>query len=112
MIIKKAKYKQVRVWQRRCVSSEVYGCDNCKTEIKEYPNEPLRLDMTVWPDKNHSETEHYHFCSWQCVLKFIPKIKSTYFASLPNLMFDEQGRKTASELIKIIKKLLPKQNYK
>ena len=33
MIIKKAKYKNVTVKQRRMVSEEVYGCDECEKEI-------------------------------------------------------------------------------
>jgi len=32
MIIKKAKYKTVTVKQKRMVSDEVYGCDECKEE--------------------------------------------------------------------------------
>lgn len=45
MIIKEAKYKNVMVKQRKCVSETVYGCDECRTEIKEYPNEENRLEI-------------------------------------------------------------------
>lgn len=107
MIIKKAVYKKVRITQQREIKPEVYGCDCCRKEIKEYPNEPSRLTIDVWPDKTgDSMTQHYHFCSWKCVLKFIPTIKSNYFASLPFLYFDEgNGKRTAKELIKLISAL-------
>lgn len=72
--------------------------------LKNYPNEDNRLDMTVWPSKDtDNDVNHYHFCSWDCVLKFVPKIKSNYFASLPHLMFDHKGKGSVTELIKAIK---------
>lgn len=113
MLIKKAKYKKVRVWESKLVSQEVHGCDKCKTPIGNYPNEPQRLELSVWEKKDSHETKNYHFCSWKCLLNFIPTIKSEYFASMPFLYFDEgNGKRTANELIKIIRKLLPKQNYR
>ncbi len=106
MLIKKAKYKKVKTWSRKEVSPEVHACDNCKTVILEdFPNEEKRMDMTVWPDKKGSETMRYHFCSWECCLKFIPKIKSSYFASLPHLIFDSNGKGSATELIKAVNKI-------
>lgn len=105
MIIKEAKYKKVRIWQRREVAPEVNGCDNCRKEIKEFPNEPSRLEMTVWKD-HQGESTSLHFCSWKCVLKYIPKIKSEYFASLPYLYFDSGTKaRTVTELIKILQSL-------
>lgn len=105
MIIKKAVYRKVQVEQKREVKSAVYGCDCCRAEIKDFHNETQRLEVKVWPDKNNSEVEYYHFCSWRCVLKFIPTIKSSYFADLPFLYFDEgKGKRTATELINILTK--------
>lgn len=105
MIIKKATYKKVRVTQNREVTPDVYGCDCCRKKIPEFPNEPQRLEITVWPDKEHSESKSYHFCSWGCVLKFIPTIKSNYFATLPYIYFDEgKGPRTATDLLKTIGK--------
>ena len=103
MIIKEAKYKNVMVKQRKCVSETVYGCDECRAEIKEYPNEENRLELTVF--RHGSENaEHLHFCTWDCVLNHIPKIKTNYFVSLPYLYYD--GRKTsvrgAKQLIKLL----------
>ena len=74
-----------------------------------------RLDMTVWPTKDSDEVQHYHFCSWDCVLKFIPKIKSTYFASLPHLTFYNNGKGSATELMKainLLKSKHPRPNHK
>lgn len=109
MLIKKAKYKKVKVWKRQEISPEVHGCDNCKVVLKSWPNEDNRLDMTVWPTKDTGhDTQHYHFCSWDCVLKYIPKIKSTYFASMPHLMFDSEGKGSVTELLNAINLLKKK----
>lgn len=105
MIIKEAKYKKVRKFVRQQISPEAYGCDHCKKEIKEFPNEANRLEITVWAEREDHNGFHYHFCSWSCVLKFIPTIKSNYFASLPYLYFDERnGKRTSSELLKLLSK--------
>lgn len=104
MIIKKAKYKTVTVKQKRMVSDEVYGCDECKKEIKEFPNEDPRLNITVF---YHAEpgTDNYHFCSWECVLKFIPKINTDYFINLPHVCYDSNNKhKNAQGLIDAITK--------
>lgn len=107
MIIKKAKYKKVKVLQRRMVSREVYGCDCCKKEIKEYPNEEERLDMTVWHQKDDSDTRHYHFCSWDCVLKFVKTVKSDYFLNLPHVNFDynKKSKKGIHRLVELLKQI-------
>lgn len=107
MIIKKAKYKKVKVLQTKCISPEVYGCDCCKKEIKDYPNEKGRLDLAVFyhSGEGGKDTDHYHFCSWSCVLKFIPTVKTGYFLNLPHVMFDEKGVKSAYELIRLLKKI-------
>jgi len=104
MIIKKAEYKKVMVEKKRCISPGVYGCDECKKEIKEYPNETERLEMTIF--KNSDQPEYLHFCSWECVLKYIPKIKTDYFVTLPYLFFDcnKKSKKGGNELIRLLKK--------
>ncbi|MFA5727550.1 MAG: hypothetical protein WC886_07915 [Saccharofermentanaceae bacterium] len=88
MLIKKAKYKNVRITSRKCISREVYGCDECYHEICEFPNEAARLEVTVFQNPG-AEATTLHFCSWACVLKHLPKIKCSYFASLPYMYFDE-----------------------
>lgn len=110
MIIKKAVYKKKKVLQKTLISDAVYGCDCCRKEIKDYPNEKGRLDMAVFYNSNQGgkDTDHYHFCSWSCVLKFIPTVKTGYFLNLPHVMFDEKGVKSAYELIRLLKPLTKK----
>lgn len=86
MIIKKAVYKNKKIVRNIQISPEVYGCDNCKKEMKEH-----RHDMTV--HYNDGEAKYYQFCSWQCVAEFFPKIKTDYFVSLPFVHFDNKGNK-------------------
>lgn len=104
MKIKDAVYETVTVQQKQVVSWEVYGCDHCKKEIKEFPNEEDRLQMTVFQHDN--STEYLHFCSWKCVLKYLPKIKTDYFINLPYVSFDAvtKGR-TAKDLFKLLKRI-------
>ncbi len=113
MLIKKAKFKRVRSWERKRISDDLYGCDECKDEIKDFPNESQRLEVKIF-HRNHDLAESKHFCSWECVLKHLPKIKCDYFVDLPFMYFDEPdgSKRSAERLIKIIKKLLPKQNYR
>src|SRR5258706_7633837 len=85
MIIKKAVYKEMMVKQNRIIEEEINGCDECEEEIKNFPNEPSRLDLTVFQENDKNET--LHFCSWDCVLKHLPKIKSDNFISLPFVSF-------------------------
>lgn len=105
MIIKEAKYKKVKKLVSQLVTDTVYGCDECKKEIKDYPNESQSLELTVFRN-NDLPTEHLHLCSWACVFKHIPKIKSDYFVSLPYLYFDDAVSKRGyKEMIRLIKKI-------
>lgn len=104
MIIKKAKFKNVKAFISKRISDDVYGCDQCKKVIPDHPNETQRLEITVF--RHDNSTENLHYCSWKCVLKAIPNIKTDYFASLPFLYFDEGMKdRCAKELIDLIKKL-------
>jgi hypothetical protein len=103
MLIKKAKYRTVSVKQKRIVKEEVHGCDECRTEIENWPNEPVRLDTTVF--FQDGQTERLHFCSWRCALKHLPKIKTDYFISLPNVLFDSgNGKRSGHALVKLLSK--------
>ena len=106
MIIKEAVYKTKTVKQKVRISDEVYGCDECRKEIKEYPNEDPRLDLAVFKYDN-SAANHLHFCSWDCVFKHLPKIKTDYFVNIPYISYDRnvrgKGAKRFLELIKTIK---------
>ena len=96
--------------QRKCVSDTVYGCDECKTEIGDYPNEVSRLEVKVF--HHEKETEHLHFCSWACVISHLPKIKTDYFVDLPFLYYDSDtpnkkivSKRSAKELMKLLKRV-------
>ena len=102
MIVKEAEYKSVQVTQRKCISEAVYGCDECGAEIKNYPNEDSRLEVDVFNNEKDTSVDHLHFCSWDCVLKHIPKIDSDYFVSLPYLYYDSRGNRSANRFIEII----------
>lgn len=100
MILKKAKYKKVQVWQTKEVSPEIHGCDNCKKVINP-PNSDLnRLEMKAfWKG---DEVVYYHFCSWKCVLEHLSKIKSNYFVDFPFVHFDGEGN-TIKDLLNALK---------
>ena len=102
MKIREATYVTEMVERRKELTPEAYGCDECRHEIPQMPNEPNRLELTVF-NKNE-ESCSLHFCSWACVLTHIPKVKSDYFISLPFLYYDSKDGHTrnASELIDII----------
>ena len=105
MLIKKAKYEKVKVWQNQCVSQEVHGCDQCKSVIDEYPNEDMRLECKIFFNDHGKQTTVLHFCSWDCVLKHIPKLKTDYFVTLPHLYFDtrKESKMGANQLINLLK---------
>lgn len=106
MIIKKAVYRTVSVKQKKCVKQEIHGCDQCRKEIKEWPNEPSRLELTIF-NKAGLDTKHEHFCSWKCVLKRLVAVDTDYFIGMPHLMFDEGvNDRSAAELKRLLKKLL------
>jgi len=102
MIIKKAKFKSVRVWRKKEISPEQYGCDNCRKPILEPNEDTERLEVKAF-FKDNGPTKYFHFCSWDCVLAFIPKIKSDYFIDLPFIMCD-QIRGGVKEFLSAIKK--------
>lgn len=91
MIIKPAKYKKVRKTVSLRVSEDVYGCDECRKEIKPNPAKVTRLDMTVFRDSG--EAEHRQLCSWKCAIANLKKVKCDYFVTLPYVHFDEKNDK-------------------
>ena len=116
MLIKEAKYKTVMVKRQEEVSPAIYGCDCCGKELPDYPNESVRLDMTVFyrNDKN----EYIHLCSWDCVFLYIQENKDRfdYFITLPHLHFDENDEefrdKTGVRLLEIIEGMVSKKIIK
>lgn len=106
MLIKEAVYKEVQVTRKELVEHEVHGCDHCASEIKEYPNEDSRLEITVFYHDHDKESEHLHFCSWECALAHLAEIETDYFISLPYLYFDapKGSKRSAQHLIDVLRK--------
>jgi hypothetical protein len=99
MIIKEAKYKKVKVSQLTCVQDAIIGCDECREEIKDTPTE---LQITVFSNQSENSKD-LCFCSWDCVLSYLPKIKTDYFITLPYVRFDDKnGKRGAKHLIKLL----------
>lgn len=99
MILKEAIYKKKRVTTRILVSEAVYGCDECHKKIEIGGS---GLEMNVF--HNDKDIETLNFCSWDCVLRHIPKIKSDNFMSLPFVQFDKRAnsKMSANRLIELI----------
>jgi hypothetical protein len=72
------------------VSPDVYGCDNCRKEIQRNlaAGKRQNLQMTVFRNPHNSDSQNLEFCSWKCVLAYLPKIRCNYFVNLPYLHFD------------------------
>ena len=104
MLIKKAKYKEVKVMRRKMVSEDIYGCDECESVINDYSNEDSCLKVRVF-HKHTEDTDSLHFCSWKCVLDHLPKINTDYFVDLPFLHYDTkiESKRSAKALINIIR---------
>ena len=104
MKLTEAKYKKVRVWAKQLIEKETYGCDECCKAIPEYPNEIGRLEVTAYSNPCGKSTS-YHFCSWNCVLEFIQKVKCNYFFTLPYVSFDEKfpEERSGKRLVSLLK---------
>lgn len=109
MIIKKAKYRKVKKIVTERVSDDIYGCDECNKEIKDSHG---KLNMTVFYNDEKlkkqkygsNNTDSYEFCSWDCVCKFLPKVKTDYFVNLPYLQYGKGFKNkgvTANDFLKL-----------
>jgi hypothetical protein len=94
MIIREAKFKKCKSCaSTKRISDEVYGCDFCKKQIDYINDQSSYLEVAVFT-KNKGTT-HLHLCSWQCVFDVLVATSTDYFVSLPHLMFDETGPRSA-----------------
>ena len=108
MIVKEAKYEEVQITQRKVCSPAVYGCDECGAVIETWPNKDETLQLTVHYS-DYREAEDFHLCSWECVLKYLPKIETDYFIDFPFLSFDcDDNKRSGKYLIELIQKHLIK----
>lgn len=106
MIIKEAVFAKKRKTVNVRVSDEVNGCDFCRRKI---PDENLHLPVQVFnqdQDRTLPSTQ-MDFCSWKCILKYLPKIKSNYFVCLPYLHFDNSmgAGCNAADFLNLIKNI-------
>lgn len=89
------------------ISPDTYGCDNCRKEIQRTlaAGKRQHLQLTVFCQGRDVSSEHLEFCSWECVLAYLPKIKCNYFVNLPYLHFDAGYPKemTGKELIRLLR---------
>ena len=107
MIVKKAEYKKVMKEINERISDDVYGCDQCKKEFG--GADKLQIDV-FYNDKTKKKQDRgevlykHDFCSWVCVFKFLPKIKTDYFVNLPYLLYDSKTKGTSvKDFLKLIK---------
>ena len=87
------------------ISPEEHGCDQCRKLIVAYGNDE-RLDVSIF--HYHSSTEHFYFCSWKCVFKFVRKVNTNQFFRLPYVCADNKivGRR-AKDFMAEIRKMKP-----
>lgn len=103
MIIKKAQYKKVRKTVSVMIADEQYGCDCCRKKIIPYDSDRLQVTVFHKNEAKGTTTEDYHFCSWKCVFRFIPTIKTDYFFNLPYVSNDNTVKgKTMQDFMDVI----------
>ena len=105
MLIKERQWRKCPTCERNheLLNEEVYGCDTCKRAIDLNKHQQY-LQVTRFMD-HQSLTTHHHFCSWKCVLKWLPKNPLDSFFSLPYLTYDTpSGKKLTKEFFSLMKK--------
>ncbi len=106
MILQKATYETVMAEQTQMVTGEILGCDEC---LKIIPNleDIASLRLIIFHHNQDNDSEDLVFCSWDCVLKHLPKIKTDFFVDLPHLSFDKEidprSPTHANRLIELVK---------
>lgn len=109
MKIKDAEWKECKeCGSRDRVSDEEYGCDSCRKPINQIsPNKKHHdyLGATVFYE-GEDKTEHLQFCSWECALRGLSKVKTDYFTSLSHLHYDEDvvAGQSARDFFRAIRK--------
>ena len=107
MKIKEAEYKDEQVTRKRRVKDAIYGCDCCE---KEFDGDNTLTIRAFFSDtsliKNYDgerDCVNYDFCSWECLLKKLPELKSDYFIDIPYLSCDGEGINSFDGFLKAIK---------
>ena len=91
MKIKEATYHTCPTCDdRRRVTDDAYGCDECRKPIDFGGKQRMYLQADVF--RNSKPTQGLQFCSWKCALNGLKKVKSDYFVSLPMLHYDDHQK--------------------
>ena len=86
MIIREAQWEACgECGTRKCVSSNVYGCDVCE---KEFTKDDPYLRAAVFVNPGSCDTTDAALCSWACFFKWTTTVKGDYFISLPYIQMD------------------------
>ena len=104
MLLKDIKFEKCKSCgaNKRTIQERVYGCDNCKKVIDLNKKRIDWLEVTVF--HQGSKADHHHLCSWKCVIRFVRKVKSDYFITLPFLHYNKGSPETrASAFLKLVK---------
>lgn len=107
MLIKEAVHENCKECGRfkREISPEQHGCDECRSPIVPCGNDE-RLEVVVFHNDSRESTEQFYFCSWACVFRFVKRIKTDNFFTLPYVVADHKikGRR-AQDFQALIKRL-------
>lgn len=96
MIIKKAEYKECgECGKEKLLEERLYGCDKCKKVIPFYEDSYGYLEVVIF--YKHDETKRFHFCTWECVFRFLKTVqrtkhKSDSFIRMPFLSCDDPNK--------------------
>ena len=105
MLLEDTKYEKCESCgaHKRVIQEAIYGCDNCKKVIDLNKKYDDCLEIMIF--HHNEETDRLQLCSWKCVFKILPKLKTDYFISLPYLSYDKQNPRTRpSAFFKELKK--------
>jgi hypothetical protein len=105
MKLRDEKWNECTACHRRTTiaQEESYGCDECKKPIDDQLNSKNTrhrdfLEVKIF---RHVETtghaDRLHFCSWDCVFKYLPKIKTDYFVEMPFLNYEAGWKGTTAK---------------
>jgi len=90
---------------RRQVKAEIIGCDGCGKPIDLGDPDRETLQAGVFHRSEKEDTGRLYFCSWQCALAALSKVRTDSFISLPYLSYDHTVPGTrASDFWRIVKR--------
>lgn len=93
------------------LQEESYGCDGCEKPMDDqldrnniHKKHRDHLDITIF--RNDGGNQTLNFCSWACLFKYLPTVRTDYFVSLPYLNYEDGWPgTTAKDFFNLIKGL-------